>query len=203
MSRLLEWSLCGVCVAALSGSEAAFAGGLVVDDVQSAVNYGFWVTSPNVQPDYPSRWQEFVPSYSNIEEMDFFIYDQHRVDSILNVSLMDSKGGLLWSAHLADVQLPGYGWLRIDTPRINVVAGQSYRVHLSVDKLPNDGNPSMSVFWLGSTAPTTYFNNDVSDAWPTYSYAFQTLAAVPEPGSAAAMLLGLLALAGFVSRFRA
>ena len=188
-------------VPAISAVLASVAGaqGLAVNSSQTDINYGFdALRSPD------SRWQEFTASFDNIEQIDLFIHDQHRVDSTLTVWLTDSGGTTLWATTLPDSALPDYDFLVVDTSKISVVPGNQYRVNLSVDKWPNDGNNSSSVFWMGSTAPTSYFVNDVTSSWATYSYGFRIMSAVPELGSSLLLAtgIGLLALRSIRNRHR-
>lgn len=190
-------AICACLVVASFNVNAAM---LVIDQAQTATGYGFFVTSPATYPSLTPRWQEFRPQYNNIEKIDLYITDQHRVDSTLKVWITDDTDSILWTANFSDAVLPNSGWLEIDTPRISVVPGMQYRVNLTVDKYPNDGNISASVFWLGSTTPTDYFVNDTTSGWPTYSYAFRTYSVVPVPAAAWLFGSGLLGLIGLARR---
>jgi len=183
MKTLTRIGLACASAALLAIATAAIPASIGLDSSQTDVNYGFGVTTPP----YPQRWQEFVPRYDNIERLELFIHDQHRVDSVLRIWITDIDMKILWSVELADAVLPSYGWLSVDLPRIAVRPGVPHRVNLSVDKYPNDGNISVSVFWLGSTSPTAYFVNDTTSGWPTYSYAFRTFAAGAPPARSRAV----------------
>lgn len=181
------------CFLALSTTAAPAP--LVVDSSQTAVGFGFFVTRPPLAP----RWQEFVPAKDNIARIDLSITDEHRVDSVLRVWVTDSGMTTLWSTSLPDASLPaGAGWVSIDTGRIDVTPGRTYRVNLSVDKYPSDGNPAASVYWNGSTSPTAHFNNDTTVAWPTFSYAFIIYASDSPSFAAAIPTLGNWTLVALV-----
>ncbi|MFX1516792.1 MAG: hypothetical protein ACFFC6_10805 [Promethearchaeota archaeon] len=140
---------------------------LCLDQVQEGTGYGF------VFSDTWNRWQEFIPNYTSLAQLD--LYFQRLGDpGDIQVNISDGQT-TLWITTVLEAEMPKpAGWITIPLPTaLSLIPGNSY--YISVRSV----NPMVPMehyySWSGNTdSDYTQGNTSVQISWPTYDFAFRT-----------------------------
>lgn len=140
----------------------------VLDQSQPLASYGFWFEDDMI------RWQEFMPRLPDLVAIELYVSKYGDPGNMI-VEVKETDGTLLAQRTIAQANVVSNDWNRIEfTTPVSLTPGTKYRIYVYSDA--DSPNTENRYVWRGS-GDSTYDSscqNDVSDAHPTYDYAFKT-----------------------------
>ncbi|MBN1667456.1 MAG: DUF4082 domain-containing protein [Anaerolineales bacterium] len=144
-----------------------------LDQEQAGYDYGFWFDDQAV------RWQEFMPDFNNLTSVEVYISKQGNPGDVM-VQIQTTGGSVLAEQLMPEGCLGISGWVRVyfNSP-VYLLPGNIYRIYVYANT--DSVSPTNRYVWRGNLASTycPACNNDVSNSWPNYDYAFRTYGVQP------------------------